>query len=385
MKKILNRFFATVIALILVVLSPAVTSATMREEEIYYYSQNGIYFYNPYGKDIDDEDREDIESYRCESGQSSVGSSPIYSSEVFVPGDDNASAIIATLMNNGYTQESAAAIVGNLYAESALNPRVVEGGSIVTEDFRAYDGGKTFSGGFGLVQWTSEDRVAGLQAYADENGLNVTSIEAQVGFLVVELANYGYAPDALNSMSLEDATYEIWRHYENPATEDYEVRLGYAREFLSVEPSSLPEDISASDSSNVSAGGNGEGGQKTGAGGYGNYVNCVVVHKRSSGSYGGSGSPISVDGIVAFLQCDPAWGDLNFGLDGIYGGEGNTICNAGCGPTSFASIAASLGLSVDPRDTADVAGQAGMYVHGSGSSWAITEYLANYYGLNYII
>ena len=42
-----------------------------------------------------------------------------------------------------------------------------------------------------------------------------------------------------------------------------------------------------------------------------------------------------------------------------------------------------MGLSVNPKATADVAGKAGMYVAGAGSSNNITRVLANEYGMTY--
>lgn len=356
-KKNLLRLFSFLLAFILLSLVIALpVSARMSESEMYFYGTNRIYYYNPYGRlwgfeyCVDNEDN---------------NTRPVDSTDIVITGDDNASEIMGILINNGYSKESAAAILGNLYAESRLNPMLIQGGEVVTEDFRAWDnGGKTYTGGFGLVQWDYYTRVQALQNYADSHGWPVASVKAQVGFMIEELASYGYAPSALNSMSIEDATYEIWRRYENPATQDYEVRLGYAKQFLSVNPGGLPEKADAS--------------------GYGSgeNVNCVVA-EYPGGVYTGEGTPVNIDGIVAFLQCDPAWGGLNFGEQGINGGDGNTICAAGCGPTSFASIAATLGISTNPAETADIAGRAGMYVHGAGSSWAITSTLAGHYGLKY--
>ncbi|MBO7657397.1 C39 family peptidase [Candidatus Saccharibacteria bacterium] len=89
--------------------------------------------------------------------------------------------------------------------------------------------------------------------------------------------------------------------------------------------------------------------------------------------------------LIFYLQCDARWGNLNYGPGGIHGNDGadSTICKTGCGPTSFAVIAANLkrNSSITPDKTADLAGKAGMHVPGSGSSWGITSYLAGKYGL----
>ena len=105
---------------------------------------------------------------------------------------------------------------------------------------------------------------------------------------------------------------------------------------------------------------------------------------EEGGSEEGSGiDVINIDGIISFLQCDPRWGNLMYGSEGINGTKGKTICNSGCGPTSFASILATMGFNVTPADVADVAGRAGMYEYGVGSSHQITRVLAEHYGLTY--
>lgn len=354
MKSRIKAILAVAMTFVVAVVGPAasVTYATMPEEMLEKFAQNNILFYDPYG------------SNACvDAGSDNY--QVVDPSTVYINADDNASAIMGTLMANGYTEQSAAAIIGNMYAESGLNPRILQGGAIVSEDFRAYDNGsKTYSGGFGLVQWDYWSRVEGLQNYADSHGYPVTSMQAQVGWAIEELPQYGYGPSALNAMSMEDAVYGIWRNYENPATEDYNTRLSYAYQFLGIDPSELPE----------LAPGDGSGG------GSGEYVNCQPE------GYGGSGTPITVDGVVSYNQCDPEWGSLNYGNQGIHGSDMNSICESGCGPTSFASILATMGMSVTPAETADIAGQAGMHVRCSdgslcGSSWEISRVLANHYGL----
>ena len=90
------------------------------------------------------------------------------------------------------------------------------------------------------------------------------------------------------------------------------------------------------------------------------------------------------EGLPEYLQCDDKWGNLAFGLGGINGSQGSTICAAGCGPTSFAIMATVLlGREISPSETADIAGRAGIYVPGRGSSWTITKTLADHYGLQY--
>ena len=107
------------------------------------------------------------------------------------------------------------------------------------------------------------------------------------------------------------------------------------------------------------------------------------VASASSGSSSTQGNSncsgrqsIDPSNMTNYLQCDPQWGLSPFGS--------STICNAGCGPTSFASLATMLlGQQILPTETAKVAGDAGMYVRGVGSSHLVTQTLASHYGLQY--
>ena len=107
------------------------------------------------------------------------------------------------------------------------------------------------------------------------------------------------------------------------------------------------------------------------------------VASTSSGSSSTQGNSncggrqsIDPSNMTNYLQCDPQWGSSAFGS--------STICNAGCGPTSFASLATMfLGQQILPTETAKVAGDAGMYVRGVGSSHQVTQTLASHYGLQY--
>ena len=95
---------------------------------------------------------------------------------------------------------------------------------------------------------------------------------------------------------------------------------------------------------------------------------------RLNGRSNGCGN--IVDGFVWYAQWDERWVDAPFGS--------STIGPSGCGPTSFAMLAtALLGREILPDEVAKISGDADMYVPGAGSSWAITEFLAKKYGLEY--
>ena len=159
---------------------------------------------------------------------------------------NNEQTIFSYLTQNGFSNTAAAAIMGNLKAESgAFNPRQLEKisansnypGYLAPVNFRAYENGKkTYSGGLGLAQWTSAGRVKNLQEFADSKGLPVTSLSVQTQFLYKELTEYGINPSLLNSMSLRDATKYVLNHYERPKNQSEAVvdtRTGYASSYVS--------------------------------------------------------------------------------------------------------------------------------------------------------
>ena len=372
----LKKTVIVVVVAMVAILAPVGTSVSvwaLDAKDYGRYSENRIYFYDYKAA-----------GYCVDAGYSDT--KDVDPENIYISGDDNASGVIGTLINNGYSHTAAAAIAGSLLAESGMNPKKLQGGTIVDDSFRAYNSeGKTFNGGFGIAQWTSSGRVKNLQEYADSNNLPVTSIQAQTGFLLKELKQYGMTPEKLNGMDLANATFEIARYYEGPAGmvydtnngkyyndyvpkslsevsetstpaayKDLQTRYNFAQQSLGITPTDLPEGVMTD---------NGR-------------VVCIPV------GYADSGTPITVDDVIAYLQCDPAYADLKFGAGGVYGTEGASICDAGCGPTSFAILAMALGINTNPIETADIAGKAGQYSPGNGSSWTVTATLADHFGLS---
>lgn len=216
-KAFCSVLFAVITAVILAA-APQSAALAITASDLYFYSQNHIFFYDP--------------SVRgCGSNTNGLYTLDIDPTDAF---NENAIYIMAYLKNAGYSDTSVAAIMGNLKAEgSAFSPNQLErsyeqnsqltGGTfLVPDNFIAYkDGAKTFSGGFGIAQWTFYTRVQRLQAHADAHfGGQVASIEAQSDYLVTELAAYGLTPEAMNALSIEEATYKIYLSYENPASTD---------------------------------------------------------------------------------------------------------------------------------------------------------------------
>lgn len=84
---------------------------------------------------------------------------------------DNGPYAFQWLINRGYAPHQAAAVVGNLAQESGVRPDGVVG-----------DNGTAF----GVAQWRG-DRFANLQHFAQQNGQDWRSLDAQLGFLDHEL------------------------------------------------------------------------------------------------------------------------------------------------------------------------------------------------------
>lgn len=222
-KKVLSSVVIVLFIVAAVVENYGLVAATT-VNEYQFLSEQEIMYYLPESVDI-------TGSY---SGGNPCGG--IFTGEL-ATADEKGAIIAGLLKSEGYSDVAIAGILGNLKAESSgfnnnrlegkypSNRNIVQNGITVVTDYLANEhfvahiepGGKTYSGGFGIVQWTSAGRVKNLQAHADNKGLPVNSFDAQVSFLAFELSTgYGITPDMLNAFSLERVTYEIWSNYETP-------------------------------------------------------------------------------------------------------------------------------------------------------------------------
>lgn len=108
------------------------------------------------------------------------------------------------LKSAGYTDIQTAAIIGNLYQESGLNPERVE--------YKTQEG-------IGLVQW-SFGRKQKLIDYASSKGVNWTDLTAQLEFLVKELKSsefyQPYKSTFQNPYSINEATEAYCWGFERP-------------------------------------------------------------------------------------------------------------------------------------------------------------------------
>ena len=159
----------------------------------------------------------------------------------------------------GMTEEGAAAMIGNLYAESGLEPKKVEKlcinrlkeaglgeytdasytaavdrGEITRERFLHPIDGKQY--GYGLAQWTTEDRKGGLYNFLKKKGLSIGDLEGQIGYLIKELQlDFGAVWKVLTSSQDVCACSDfVLTRFEMPAnySQYLEQRREYSEGFL---------------------------------------------------------------------------------------------------------------------------------------------------------
>lgn len=130
--------------------------------------------------------------------------------------------------SHGMTDAGAAAILGNIEAESAFIPNNVEDRCFMSdaEYTAAVDSGSynadLFSKdafGYGLCQWTYRTRKAMLLTMAQNRGCSIADVDMQLDLLIKELTeSYGGVLATLkNSTSVRECTEAFMRQFENPA------------------------------------------------------------------------------------------------------------------------------------------------------------------------
>jgi hypothetical protein len=127
-------------------------------------------------------------------------------------------------VSKGLHPYQAAAIVGNLMQESSVNPGAIQ-----------YGGGP----GRGIAQWSvggrwDHDSGDNMTWYANKNGLNKWSLQAQLEFIWYELETFGgYGLGALkNSSNVISATIAFQNDFEGCGTCAQSTRIAYAEQVL---------------------------------------------------------------------------------------------------------------------------------------------------------
>ena len=136
----------------------------------------------------------------------------------------------------GLSPAGAAGLMGNLYAESALNPMNLQNSFekklgmkdveyVAAVDSGAYGNFVRDSAGFGLAQWTYWTRKEALLNYAKKVGTSIGDLEMQLNFLFQELKGYAAVHEVLRTArTVQEASNIVLTKYERPADQSAAVK-----------------------------------------------------------------------------------------------------------------------------------------------------------------
>ena len=153
-----------------------------------------------------------------------------------------------TLMSAIGNAYGTAGLVGNLYAESALNPKNLQNNGnkslgLTDDEFvTAFDSGAypadTFihdGYGVGLAQWTYSTRKEALLNFAKATGKSIGDLDMQLAFLLQEIKGYTSVWNTLTTAkSVREASDAVLTKYERPADQSEAVkvkRVGYGQAY----------------------------------------------------------------------------------------------------------------------------------------------------------
>ena len=130
----------------------------------------------------------------------------------------------------------AAGLMGNLYAESALNPRnlqqsferklgYTDDSYTAAVDAGSYSNFVYDGAGYGLAQWTYHTRKAKLLAFARARGVSIGDLDMQLDFLLDEIKGYSSVWSVLiNAASVREASNAVLSGYEKPKDQSEAVK-----------------------------------------------------------------------------------------------------------------------------------------------------------------
>ena len=147
----------------------------------------------------------------------------------------------------GLSSCGAAGLMGNLYAESGLNPQnlqnsyekklgYTDASYTAAVDNGSYGNFARDGTGYGLAQWTYHTRKAALLEYAKAAGKSIGDLETQLGFLMKELTEgYKATLSVLKSaQTVIAASNAVLTQFERPADQSDTVktkRAGYGQKY----------------------------------------------------------------------------------------------------------------------------------------------------------
>ena len=152
-------------------------------------------------------------------------------------GNTNEERIWNYLVGKGISSAGAAGLMGNLYAESALNPKNLQNsyekklgytddGYTTAVDNGSYSNFVRDSAGYGLAQWTYWSRKQNMLEFARAAGKSIGDLEMQLDFLFKELSE-GYKTVLATlkaATTVKAASDSILLNYERPADQSEAVK-----------------------------------------------------------------------------------------------------------------------------------------------------------------
>lgn len=139
-----------------------------------------------------------------------------------------------------------AGLMGNLYAESALNPRnlqqsfekklgMTDDSYTESVDHGAYKNFVHDSAGYGIAQWTYWSRKEKLLSFAKSRGASIGDLDMQLEFLWIELQGYtGVLKSICEAKSVRKASDVVLTQFERPTDQSEKVkekRAGFAQKY----------------------------------------------------------------------------------------------------------------------------------------------------------
>lgn len=137
----------------------------------------------------------------------------------------------------GFSPAGVAGLMGNLYAESGLNPQNLQNtyqkrlGFTDAEYTAAVDSGSYSnfvrdSAGYGLAQWTYWSRKEAMLNYARKTGASIGDLMMQLDFMFQELKGYAAVFQVLRTArAVKEASDIVLTRYERPANQSNAVKV----------------------------------------------------------------------------------------------------------------------------------------------------------------
>ena len=152
-------------------------------------------------------------------------------------GNNNEECIWNYLISKGMSGAGAAGLMGNLYAESALNPKNLQNSYekklghtddsyTAAVDNVSYSNFVRDSAGYGLAQWTYWSRKQNMLEFARAAGKSIGDLEMQLDFLFKELSE-GYKTVLAvlkTTASVKAASDSVLLNFERPADQSEAVK-----------------------------------------------------------------------------------------------------------------------------------------------------------------